>query len=74
MKYELIKELERRLNEEYEKEENKHKHITYIREKILKEAKDDGLIKDYKATTNYDYKKIYFGNCAGYDRMFRIIL
>lgn len=73
-KIELLKELEKRLNEEYKKEENKHKHITYIRELVLKEAKNDGLIKDYRATLNYDYKRIYFGSCAGYDRMFQIIL
>lgn len=74
MKNELIKKLERRLNEEYKKEENKHKHITYLREKILKEAKEQGLIKDYRYTKTFNYKNLYFGSCVGYDNMYLIIL
>lgn len=74
MKNEIINELEKRLKEEELKKENEHKHITYLREKVLKEAKQEGLIRDYRATTNRDYKKLYFGTCAGYDKMYLIIL
>lgn len=74
MKNEIINELEKRLKEEFSKKENEHKHITYLREKVLKEAKEEGIIKDYKATTNYDHKKLYFGSCSGYDKMFLVVL
>lgn len=68
----ILSELEKRLENEYLKSE--HKHITFLRKKVLEEAKKENLIKDYKLTTYCDYKKIYWGSMAGYDQMYLIIL
>lgn len=70
----ILEELEKMLKNEYKKEENKNKHITYLREKVLKEAKEKKIIKDYYKTQKFDYKNIYFGSCVGYDQLYRIIL
>ena len=70
----IIKYLNNKVEEEYNKKENEHKHITYIRKKVLEEAKNNGLIKDYKYTKNITKNGLFFGSCVGYDAMYKIIV
>ena len=70
----IKKKLDNMLEEKYELKENQHKHITYIRKIVLKEAKEKGLIKDYELTNNIKSGNIYFGSLVGYDKMYRIYL
>lgn len=70
----IIDILEKMLDKEEKKPENEHKHITYLRRKVLEKAKEKGLIKDYKPTTTRKPNKKYFGSLVGWDKMFEIIL
>lgn len=69
----ILKELDKRLNVEFEKEENKYKHIVYVRKLVLQKAKEEGLIKDYRMTTCFKYSNEFWGSFVGYDKMFKII-
>ena len=62
------------MKKEYSKKENKYKHITFIRKKVLEEAKANNLIKDYKNVQNTKNGNLYFGSLAGFDKMYQIIL
>lgn len=68
----ILKELDKRLNVEFEKEENKNKHIVYVRKLVLQKAKEEGLIKDYRMTTCFKYSNEFWGCFVGYDKMFKI--
>lgn len=70
----ILKYLNDRMKEEYTKKENEHKHITYIRKKVLEEAKKDELIKDYRPIQNTKKSDLIFGSLAGFDKMYKIIL
>lgn len=64
------------LNEMLDKKmkDNPTRTIASLRNDIVYEAKEKGMIKDYHYTTNKKPNGIYFGSCAGFDRMYRIEL
>ncbi len=72
MKKDIIEILDEMLMKEVKN--NKTKTIYYLREKVLQQAKEDNLIKDYYFTRERKNGYIYFGSCVGFDSMFKIIL
>ena len=72
MKKDIIEILDEMLMKEVKN--NKTKTIYYLREKVLQQAKQDNLIKDYYFTRSRKRGCIYFGSCVGFDSMFKIIL
>lgn len=70
----ILELLNNKMKKECSKKENKYKHITFIRKKVLEEAKANNLIKDYKNVQNTKNGNLYFGSLAGFDKMYQIIL
>lgn len=68
---ELIDFLERKADEFYKNEECS---LSRSRELALEFAKKQGLIKDYRYTTNRTDKGIFFGSCVGFDKMYRVFV
>lgn len=70
----ILEFLNKKMNEEEAKKENEHKHITYLRKKVLEEAKEKGFIKDYRPIQNAKKNDTIFGSLVGFDKMYKIIL
>ncbi len=74
MKEDILNELNERL--EITMKETGQR-IAACREKVVIQAKKEGLIKDYIWTKNRTSKKdnvVYFGSCVGFDSMYKIII
>lgn len=70
----ILKYLNNEMQKEYAKKENEHKHITYLRKKVLEEAKKEGLIRNYRPVQNAKKDDLIFGSLVGFDKMYKIIL
>lgn len=74
MKEKIKKLLEERLEE---KLKNSTQTIASLRDEVVVEAKQEGLIEDYvwtKCRTSKSDRVIYFGSCVGFDSMYKVIL
>lgn len=74
MKEDILNELNKRLEEIMKDTGNT---ISACREKVVIQAKKEGLIKDYLWTKNRTSKSnnvIYFGSCVGFDSMYKIMI
>lgn len=74
MKEDILNKLNERLDA---KMKETGKTISACREKVVIQAKKEGLIKDYLWTKNRNSKGdniIYFGSCVGFDSMYKITI